>query len=119
MSEARECGNKRSYLTKHDAKQAEKMLRTLAGGSRQHLYRCSFCDRWHMGHGSQPLDSPGSLDQLTLLDLKRILRDIRSRLQPGLPDEDRAYWHGRLHAIEDRIQEMKEEEANDDALAAA
>jgi hypothetical protein len=56
MSIENECGNKRAYATKAAAKLAEKHLRTVAGGSRQHCYRCAYCDAWHCGHGTARLD---------------------------------------------------------------
>lgn len=58
MSIERECGNKRAYRSKSDAKQAEGRIRTAAGGAKGNAYRCSYCSSFHIGHGTLAWDSP-------------------------------------------------------------
>jgi hypothetical protein len=58
MSIESECGTKRSYRTKAEAKQAEAHTRTAVGGPKGHAYRCGYCGAIHVGHGRMALDSP-------------------------------------------------------------
>jgi hypothetical protein len=53
-----ECGSKRPYPNKAEAKRAEAHTRTAVGGPKGHAYRCGWCGWIHVGHGRMPLDSP-------------------------------------------------------------
>jgi len=49
-----ECGTKRRYATKRQAKLAGRWAETLLGGGRLVPYRCSWCGLFHCGHRPDP-----------------------------------------------------------------
>jgi hypothetical protein len=74
MSIENECGNKRAYRSKSDAKQAEARIRTSAGGPKGSAYRCSYCNSFHIGHGGPAWDSPRRV---------QAVQDLRERMAAG------------------------------------
>ena len=58
----RQCGRKRRYLSKTEAKLAMKRNQTIAGNARQRnvVYRCPHCDFFHYGKhpGSRRKENP-------------------------------------------------------------
>jgi hypothetical protein len=48
---AHECSRKRPYETKTDAKRALSIAMS-RGSDALHAYRCTWCERWHLGHGN-------------------------------------------------------------------
>lgn len=74
MSIESECGNKRPYRSKADAKHAEARIRTSAGGPKGNAYRCSYCGDFHIGHGGPAWDSPRRV---------RAVQELRERVAAG------------------------------------
>lgn len=104
MSFESECGDKRRYETKAAAKRAEKHLRTVAGGSRQHTYRCQFCGCWHNGHGTARRDSSeltrdASL-QHRLNDLESMICQEQEALKTAQTPTQRSYYEKRIADFE-------------------
>jgi hypothetical protein len=108
MSIENECGNKRTYRTKADAKRAEKNLRTVAGGSRQHTYRCPYCGMWHNGHGSSRLDpSAVTRDEA----LRRRASDLEVMILREREAQGTAQTPTQRNYYENRITEFEKERA--------
>ena len=74
MSIASECGKKRPYKSKADAKKAEAQIRTVAGGAKGSAYRCSYCGDFHIGHGGPAWDSPRRV---------QAVQELRERIAAG------------------------------------
>jgi hypothetical protein len=99
-----ECGNKRSYKTKADAKRAEKILRTVTGGSRQHAYRCGYCGDWHCGHGTARRDAYEMTRDVALQcrvsDLEVVIGREREALTTAQTPTQRSYYEKRVADFE-------------------
>ena len=104
MSFESECAGKRNYPTKSAAKKSERHLRTLAGGDRQHAYRCSFCGDWHNGHGGARLDYPAveheDLLRFRVGELELMILREREALQTAQTPTQRCYYKNRITEFE-------------------
>ena len=112
MSIEQECSNKRNYESKADAKRAEGRMRSAAGGSRQHAYRCSYCGFFHLGHGHASFDSPRApRPEGTGLvrKTKSALRQARYSLKQATDPVDIARHEKRIAGLEQHLQILKGE----------
>ena len=104
MSFESECNGKRRYPKKSIAKRAEKHLRTAAGGSRQHAYRCQFCGFWHTGHGTARIEkSQLERDEALRLrvdELELVIQQEREALATSQTPTQRAYYEKRIAEFE-------------------
>jgi hypothetical protein len=103
-----ECLGKRRYETKAVAKRAEKHLRTAAGGSRQHVYKCSFCTGYHTGHGTARIGEAQLTRDEAMRNrawkLDQMIAIEREALETAQTPTQRRYY-------EDRIAEFEIERA--------
>ena len=100
MSIENECGNKLRYASKAEAKRAEKIIRTVSGGSRQHAYRCPYCDRWHTGHGRGRAD-PEWVERDNALryrasQIETMIRQERDALNTAQTPTQRRFYEKRI-----------------------
>jgi len=110
-----ECGSKRTYRSKAEAKRSEARMRSFKGGSRQHPYRCSYCGLIHLGHGHVGFDSPRAIlpdgDELVgeQKKTKARLRTERWRLRTATRPAEIAAHENRIARLEQHLHIIKGE----------
>ena len=85
----------------------------MAGGDRQHAYRCSYCGDWHNGHGGMRTDFDAVMaddaKRFRFGDLEGMIIREREALATAQTPTQRNYYETRIADFENELSDLLDE----------